>query len=303
MILKLAKKYAKKYWIDKQDLAEIEKLSNDPLNANLHLEYAVYCSRRNRPYIAFSELKTAEHLGASPEEVGNLKQKLLAAIPDPQLMSHNKYFRFASLARELNEKSLTGKISVLDVGGGMGELASFIPDYSYCLAEPSVNGISGTNLPFSDQSFDYTVSCHVLEHIPIESRQLFLDQLMSKSKYGLILLNPFHLDGSSVEDRLKLVIDITDADWAKEHLDCSLPRLGDLEEYAKLKGLDISTKPNGTMTTSLAFVFIEYFSKRKSDTVDKEKLNKFFNMEFESGILDSKEWPNSYIVCLSRPEK
>jgi 2-polyprenyl-3-methyl-5-hydroxy-6-metoxy-1,4-benzoquinol methylase len=57
-------------------------------------------------------------------------------------------------------------IKVLDVGGGHGQLASFLPEASYCLAEPSVNGISGADLPFADRSFDYVVSCHVLEQIP-----------------------------------------------------------------------------------------------------------------------------------------
>ena len=60
-------------------------------------------------------------------------------------------------------------------------LASFIPDASYCLVDPSTNGISGVNLPFSNGTFDYVVSCHVLEHIPSGDRNTFLDQLLLKS--------------------------------------------------------------------------------------------------------------------------
>ncbi len=213
-------------------------------------------------------------------------------------MNHNQYYRLKTLESELNYRAGKKNFSVLDVGGGMGQLASFIPEATYCLAEPSVNGISGTNLPFSDHSFDYVVSCHVLEHIPIDERQRFLDQLLSKSKYGLILLNPFHIDGSHVEDRTKLVIDVSGDEWAKEHLDCTLPRIEDIKEYANEKNLQVCIKPNGTMTTSLALVFVDYFSNRSLRKSDWEKVNKFFNTKFNNNVLDAEKYPNGYLIYL-----
>jgi SAM-dependent methyltransferase len=224
------------------------------------------------------------------------------AIPDPTSMNHNLYYRLVSLAYEIMRRERNAEFSVLDIGGGEGQLASFLPDnVSYCLVEPKVNGISGTNLPFPDCSFDYVVSCHVLEHIPVSDRKRFLDQLVSKSKRGVILLNPFYIEGTHIDERLKLCIEITGAEWAKEHLDCSLPRVQDVLDYAREKGLECDVKPNGTLTTSMAFVFIDYFASKAGFSDDRKKINTFFNDKFKT-ILDSQEYPNSYLIYLGKQE-
>jgi len=285
------------------DESFVSRLTKDPLNALLHLQYAIHSLKNNQLYLSFAELKTAEFLGIDGIDIQEFKNVLLSSMPQSEIMNHNQYFRFKSLASELNYRSENNNFTVLDVGGGMGELASFIPEASYCLAEPTVNGISGTSLPFIDHSFDYVVSCHVLEHIPVEDRRLFLDQLLSKSKYGLVLLNPFNIDGTHVDDRLKLVIEVTGAEWAKEHLECTLPRIEDIEDYAKDKQLQVSIKSNGTLTTALALVFVDHFAEKCASKSDWEKVNKFFNMQFDANVLNSDRYPIGYLVYLSWPEK
>jgi hypothetical protein len=178
-----------------------------------------------------------------------------------------------------------------------------LPECSYCLAEPTVNGISGELLPFDDGAFDYVVACHVLEHIPVESRHQFLEQLLSKSREGLILLNPFHIPGSSEKERLGLVIEITGAQWAKEHLDCSLPHLELIKSFAEQHSLDIEIKPNGSLTTSMALVFMDYFSAQSGQSESWEQVNHFFNTSF-IGLMDSDSFPAAYLIILrkTRPD-
>lgn len=279
----------------------LNALLKDPRNAGLHLQYAVDASNAGKSYLALAELKTAEFLGAAHEQVREHLDAFRQAIPEAKSMNHNQYFRFACLSSEIIERSGRSDVSILDVGGGEGQLASFLPEASYCLAEPQINGISGIHLPFPDRSFDYVVSCHVLEHIPVSERETFLDQLLSKARRGVILLNPFHIEETLVEERLMLILDITGVDWAKEHLDCTLPKVQDIREYASRKNLQISIKPNGTMTTSLAFVFLDYFARKSGQMDDWKKLNVFVNEKYLN-ILTSPEYPNAYLIYLGWPQ-
>ncbi|MFT5635031.1 MAG: hypothetical protein ACI89T_000462 [Cognaticolwellia sp.] len=276
----------------------MQRLKKEPLNANSHLDYALFSSEIGKNFLAYAEFKTAKSLGAVIDKEKLLEEKLRNAIPDHQSMNHNQYFRFKTLCDELVLRANNKDISVLDVGGSEGQLASFLPKGTrYCLAEPTTNCISGTDLPFEDGSFDYVVACHVLEHIPIEARTIFLNQLMSKAKSGVILLNPFHIDGTFVRERFELLIDITNAEWAKEHLECSLPKLDDIRAYAVEQEVEVSMKPSGTLTTGLAFAFVDHFSGKADLRDDRDKISTFFNNNYFN-ILDSEDYPVAYMVYL-----
>jgi SAM-dependent methyltransferase len=273
----------------------IDKISVSPKNEQNHLDYSLAAFNEGLYYLAYSELKTAEFLGINDAVISELKERFLKKIEDPLDMDHNQYYRYITLKNELISRAGSEEFSVLDVGGGFGQLASFIPRSKYCLVEPSVNGLSGLELPFAENTFDYVVSCHVLEHIPESDRSVFLDQLLSKAKRGVILLNPFHLDNTSEDDRLKLFVEITNADWAIEHLECGLPKIEEIEDYARKKGIGVTIKENGTMTTTMAMVFVSYFSTRLGETESLKKINRMYNQNFLD-MLASEKTPTAYLI-------
>jgi len=278
----------------------IHKISLDPLNAEYHLQYSKCAFKNGDPYLAFAELKTAEFLGADSVQAKELSANIIKTMPVPEAMDNNRYSRFMTLASEIKDSKGADDVSVLDVGGGSGALATFIPECSYCLADPMYNGISGTKLPFPERSFDYVVSCHVLEHIPPKSREEFLDRLLSRAKRGVILLNPFFLENTCTEERLKLFIDVTGSPWAKEHLECSLPRLEDVKEYALQKGLAFRAEPKGSLMLSMALVFMDHFAAVGRFNNEWARINSFINKKYLN-IIDTPEYPTAYLIHLGRP--
>ncbi|WP_157938383.1 hypothetical protein, partial [Vibrio splendidus] len=89
------------------------------------------------------------------------------------------------------------------------------------------------------------------------------------------------------------------ADWAVEHLECGLPKLEYIENYAKNKGVDITIKENGTMTTTMAMVFVSYFSTRLGETESLNKINRMYNESF-SEILNSEKTPTAYLIFFDK---
>lgn len=278
------------------------KLAKSPLDAELHFQFADAAWNKGCYFLANAELHTAQFLGLEHKAIEKLSGDLLLNAPDILALNHNQYYRLHSLANAVIQQSSGERVSVLDVGGGEGELSYFIPNCSYCLAEPRINGISGILLPFENDSFDFVVSCHVLEHIPPADRDQFLDQLLSKARTGLILLNPFRIEGTSEKERLELVIEVTNAEWAKEHLDCALPNISSIESYAERHSLELVFKPNASLTTAISLIFMDYFTAKAGQQEAAEKVNRFFNTHF-MGIMDSERYPAAYLVILKKEHK
>lgn len=314
----------------------IERIKSEPLNAEYHVKLAGFLEKANNVYAAIAEYRTALALAYHDSEIqlalakayymagcgalavreceellrgssvklkedasnllvkaGQLKQSSLLNL------SHNRYYRLKSIADHIRSLYPDNMLSFVDVGGGDGALCLFLPTSKYVLAEPTVNGISGTDLPFAEGFFDVVVSVHTLEHVPDLERDRFLDRLVSTAKRHVLLLNPFLLNGVDEKRRLELILELTSADWAREHLDCALPSLEEVKRYAVKRGLGIKVWPNGNLYTTLALVFLEHYAAVAGKWQDLEKVNVFFN-ELPLDILTSPSTPTSFIIELDK---
>ncbi len=273
----------------------LKKLLNEPTDHEAHLRYAEFCFQEGLFEHAYSEMRTANFLGAERDTFKNLATKLEHSLPPLEEIAHNQYYRLRSLANAIAEQGEA--LSVLDVGGGAGLLSRFIPNNPYCLAEPDVNGISGEHLPFEDRSFDVVVACHVLEHIPRSGRDAFLDSLMIKAKKAVILINPFQSKESNRQ--LEFINKEWKTRWAQEHLDCEMPRTEDVLDYAERRGLSCKMTPNGNTATTFALIWLDLVMKRK-ETRDKwYRVNRFVNTQMMH-MMDSDQFPTAYLTVLER---
>ncbi|MEN8219707.1 MAG: methyltransferase domain-containing protein [Pseudomonadota bacterium] len=218
-------------------------------------------------------------------------------------LDHNVFYRLKSLTDHLNGLDIPSqpRISIHDVGGGNGQLCLFLPQANYTLAEPTVNSLSGIEPAFEEKKFDVVVSCQVLEHIPQQERTKFLESLCKMAKYHVILLNPFFVEDSYETERLKLAIELTNASWAKEHLDCSLPSLQDIKQFAKDREIGVKIFPNGTLTTTLAMVFVSHYANKAGCAEQMKKINSLYNTRYFDKLVNP-DLPTGYLVQLDLQE-
>lgn len=303
-----------------------------PLDPRAHETAGDAWQAAGRPIPAAACYRTAESLGPS-DPVRTLKlataelragrpeaaERRLAALPDqapsglaerlakardlaataPEVPlsdhDHNRHFRMATLATFLRSLDLPETLDLLDVGGGDGLLALHLPQARYRLAEPGTNGLRGEALPFPARSVDAVVACHVLEHVPAAARFAFLDSLRAVSRGHLVLLNPFAVPESRYEERLQLILDLTGAAWAREHLECGLPELELVREYAAARGLTLHVEPNGATPTSFLGTLVGHYAHLAGKAGELARIQRYLN-SLAPEALTSERLPNSYLV-------
>lgn len=239
----------------------------------------------------------------------NVLRKMIDECPlqeDEGLLdiSHHTYIRLKILSDYIKEiyRDELSKISILDIGGGAGYLACFLPNVKYVLAEPTVNGISALDLPFKEKRFDCVIACHVFEHISDDQKSVFLDNLCGLSKSNVILLNPFatgnnYLD-KIADENLQRMWEIIGAPWAKEHIDSGTPSLELIRDYAQKHNHSLSIKENNSYTFTALYVYMEYFAGLANKYSEFQKINKAFN-ELDHKLMSNEIFPNDFICILN----
>ena len=91
---------------------------------------------------------------------------------------------------------------------------------------------------------------------------------------------------------------MTNAAWAHEHLECTLPTVDSIKKYADSRSLKFHYAPNGTMTTSLALVFFDH-SRKQGKANQYQKVNQFLNTEYIN-ILNSEKYPTAGLFYLEK---
>ena len=156
-------------------------------------------------------------------------------------MIFDQYSRYKACSDLLRQAGFTPGNSVLDIGSGPECLfGQFMPDTKMTYVDPLIPSGSGQgyiagNIFASEldgQTFDCVSAVDVLEHVPPEYRQAFLERMSSLGKNALIL--GFPTSDSSVALETDKAIDDQyraifghDYSWLEEHYRYGLPALAE----------------------------------------------------------------------------
>jgi len=203
---------------------------------------------------------------------------------------------------------------VLDVGGGVNGLNRFIKN-QIVVANLNAGDViaDGRNLPFDNNQFDVVTSIDVLEHIPKEDRQKFIDELLRVARKKVILSAPLGSDAHSrAEKRMFAYMKKKnqDSDYLKEHIKNGLPTKKELSKYfPKSKANKISFFFLGDFRLN-NFLFKMQIKQFRNSLVNRvffywQKLANFFLNIFYFPFIKSKKinkWTNRVFVIYEKSD-
>lgn len=144
------------------------------------------------------------------------------------------------------------KHTILEVGAGShGNLALYLPDDEITfldlefsdeiLSDPRFVIGDATNLNYVNNSFDFVIALDVIEHIPIENREKFINSINRVAKMSVILSAPHFSSQSPYEDDLlKTFYKLCGSEppvWIDEHIDCLLPTQNAILNLIRKQGI------------------------------------------------------------------
>lgn len=142
----------------------------------------------------------------------------------------NRAARYFPILRVLKHHSLLPHCSILEIGSGSLGLGEFLQnsfvgcDISFA-TKPVANmraiTASGAALPFRNRSFDVTIACDVLEHIPTSIRSAVIQESLRVTEKLAIFAFPCGKVAHQGDERLlRLYLGngLVPPDWLKEHM-------------------------------------------------------------------------------------
>lgn len=227
----------------------------------------------------------------------------------------DQYQRYNNIRKIINEMRCGDEsFRILEVGANEHRnLENFLPldkityldiqlpeelqhDPSYILGD-------ATNMDFPDDEYDVIVALDVFEHIPVEKRNQFIDELYRVSSQVCIITAPFHSQQSiDAESRVNSVYKSLfkkNFIWLEEHMDNGLPNKDSLKEYLELKNIRYMMIGHGRISIWEKLMGIHFFAAKNPElAVYRQEIDRFYN----SYIFDHDYTEDSYrkIVILEK---
>lgn len=190
-------------------------------------------------------------------------------------------------------KDLTGRerLKILDVGGSPGLIGDFLPsddtiilDILRCDRPNFVQG-DGRAAPFSNGSFDLVTCLDTLEHVPRESREALVLELLRVSRNFVVIIAPFadenvHLAEQILYEFIRQTLK-AEHEQLKEHLAYGLPRLRDIVQLLEEEGVLYIDFPSGYLYNWLIMMVVKHYLLSLPGLEQGHRMvDKFYNLNF-----------------------
>ncbi|MBI5117417.1 glycosyltransferase [Candidatus Poribacteria bacterium] len=250
--------------------------------------------------------KLLEFIEGSPE---SLKPRRAAnLIRESKRLSFDIYQRYKIVADAIDHMR-DSHLKILDVGG-RGDLVRFLPNdfvatvdrNRYFRTRASVVA-DGITLPFREKAFDYVLAVDMIEHLPINQRNGFIDELDRVAAKGIVLGAPFRSDANKESENLLSEFHRSlygaENPWLAEHMRNGLPDLEATTDYVKKKGFTISVLPNGYVNRWTVMMGLSHVLAKITDGDGLlRNLSEFYNKNYYS--MDNKEPCYRHIIVAVR---
>jgi len=176
-------------------------------------------------------------------ETGRLVDQLMSLFLSEKTRSYllgvDRFQRYMPIVAKIPRTK-----TVLDVGGGGGEIIKFLGREDITVLDPGFNeGLhgfrsykvcgDGSSLPFKNNSFEIVLSVASLEHIAPGKRESYVNELKRVAKEKVLVYTPFGGLGEVYDLRIysfRKRLGIHDQ-WTYEHIQNGLPSLEDLKRW------------------------------------------------------------------------
>ncbi len=222
---------------------------------------------------------------------------------------YQRYRATAEIIAIIKRETGRERLKILDVGGyyknAEGQdtlpLKDFLPeeeilvlDIADCRLAPYVRG-DATAMPFYPKTFDVLNCQDVLEHIPPELRERFLDNLLKTSKEFLILGAPFKTENSVLAEKILYEYILRTLKGKhrelEEHIKKGLPEYDFMESFLKKKKLSFCDFPSGYLNNWLLLMMVKHYVM---DLPDSQNLVTMIDRFYNRNFYESDQRPPAY---------
>jgi hypothetical protein len=226
-------------------------------------------------------------------------------------------------ADRIRQTHAIGSLAILDVGGYPCLTPQFTPGDSVVVidivqsAPPDTARFvraDGSRLPFRDAAFDLVVSLDSLEHVPVDRRGAYVEELLRASRSYVLLVAPASSEITELAERLLAefvrVVNQEDQPQLQEHRQHGLPDFDEWEAVVRARGLHAVRFSSGYVYNWLAMMLLKHYvsSLPGSDELHRT-IDRFYNVSlrqvdarlpgYRQGLLISKLGPTAVLGEMS----